>query len=211
MSEKERGRKGQGNEAGGSWFKDAVVIAAIIGAFGTVVAAVIYVAPDLIECLRSNGPTPTPKVILLEDFEPQRAMNWWSPDSKVFQYAETNSRADGGAYSLQVDYAKTDTYQFIAAEIPSHRRNFQATNELQVSVYGEVTLLVKLEDEDLQQAEVCTVSGTNAAGWSRLSCDYTGVESRIDLGHVKNIFLFPAPGDNAAKGTFYLDRLLVKE
>jgi hypothetical protein len=155
-------------------------------------------------------PTPTPLTTILEDFEEAKRLNWWTPSYHAFEYRESDYRVHNGVRSLQIDYAKTEAYQFIAAEIPTGLRDFRGARKLQLWVYGRTTLLIKFQDESLREAEICKKSTTNPGGWNLLSCDYTEARARIDIGHIKNILFFPAPGDSAAQGTFYFDDLILR-
>jgi hypothetical protein len=156
-------------------------------------------------------PTNTPVPLLIEDFERTMRMTWWSPDPHVFSYILTSDQAHGGIQSLRIEYRKSDTYQFIGAEPPSNLRDFSQTQILQVWVYGQVNLLLKLEDEDGQQADVATQNATDASGWNLLRFNYTGVASRVSLTRIKNLFFFPAPGDLSASGVVYFDDIALSK
>jgi hypothetical protein len=148
--------------------------------------------------------TSTPEAgCVLEDFEGPRRMSWWSLEPAVFSYAETSEQAHGGARSLRVEYSKSDTYQFLGAEVPSGLCDFSKAQSLRVWVYGDVSLLLKLEDKNGTQADVSKQKAADPYGWSRLTFDYSGVQ--LNLHNIKNIFFFPAPGDASASGIFYLD------
>ncbi len=141
----------------------------------------------------------------IEDFEGVRKVTWFSPDPQVFSYAETELRAQTGNYSFRVVYHKTDTYQYIGAADVGCCFPRSVDQELRVWVYGAVKLLVKLEDQDLRQAEIGIQEAVDPEGWSLLTFDYSSVKSQVNLGRIKTILFFPAPGDPLAAGEFLLD------
>ncbi|MBI5294373.1 MAG: carboxypeptidase regulatory-like domain-containing protein [Chloroflexi bacterium] len=152
--------------------------------------------------------TPTVEPYLgcrIEDFEGARKVNWFSPDPQVFSYAETDLRAHSGTYSFRVVYHKTDTYQYVAAANVGCCFPRGVDQELRVWVYGAVKLLVKLEDQDLRQAEIGIKEAVDPEGWTLLTFDYSSVKSQVNLGRLKTILFFPAPGDPLAAGEFLLD------
>ena len=156
------------------------------------------------------APTETPTVMpypacAVENFEDGRKVNWFSPDPQVFSYAESSLRAHEGRTSFRVVYHKTNTYQFIGAADVGCCFPRGMDQQLRVWVYGEVTLLVKLEDEQGRQAEIGIGEATDPAGWTLLTFDYSSVASDINLGRLKAILFFPAPGDSTASGEFFLD------
>lgn len=150
----------------------------------------------------SETPYPGCKV---EDFEAARKVTWFSPDPNVFSYGESDLHAHSGALSFRVVYNKTDTYQFMGAADVSCCFLRGLNQELRVWVYGDVTLLVKLEDERLRQAEIGIGHATDPNGWTLLTFDYSNAASQINLGRLKTILFFPAPGDHSASGEFFMD------
>jgi len=148
--------------------------------------------------------TPPPEC-LIEDFEGDRKGTWWSPDPDVFEYRESSEQALGGNQSLKVIYDKTAEFQFIGVELPNSLCKFQDAQKLHVWVYGEVTLLLKLEDYDLKQADVSEQSSTTPGEWMLLTFNYAGVADKVDLQNIKGFFLFPAPGNKSATGIFFID------
>jgi len=151
-------------------------------------------------------PTPTPVVEVIEDFEGARKMNWFTPDSRVFSYNEASEQVYNGNQSFRIEYAKTDTYQFIGADpIQSKVGNFQGAQALQVAVHGQVTILLKLENENQPGVgiEVGRQNATNPNGWSLIRFNLAGLDDEF-LSNVKMLF-FPDPGDVSTSGVFYLD------
>jgi hypothetical protein len=194
-----------------------VLVALLLSACGFFVrispapTAPMIIAPPTPTNILVPEPPPTPIPILLEDFESTMRMKWWSPDPHVFSYILTSEQAHGGIQSLRIEYRKSDTYQFIGAEPPSNPRDFSQTQILQVWVYGQVNLLLKLEDQDGQQADVATQNATDSSGWKLLRFNYTGVANRVNLNRIKNLFFFPAPGDRSASGVVYFDDIALSE
>jgi len=148
--------------------------------------------------------TPLPEC-LIEDFEGERNGMWWSPDPDVFKYQETHEQVFNGNQSLEVIYNKTSEYQFVGVELPMNLCNFQDAKKLHVWVYGEVTLLLKLEDHNSTEVDVSEQSSMTPDNWTLLTFNYVGVADKIDLQNIKGFFLFPEPEDESATGTFYLD------
>ena len=147
---------------------------------------------------------------VLEDFEDDVHVNWWTPDPQAFQYSKTSQRAQSGTHSFKVDYSKSSTYQFIGADpISPQLADFRGVQSLDMWVYGQVSLLLKLEGRDYQQVEAGVLNASDPQGWSLLQFDLSGLADQIDLSRVKLLF-FPAPGDATASGTFYLDDLMVR-
>jgi hypothetical protein len=143
---------------------------------------------------------------VIEDFEGIATdLTWYSPDPDNFDFFLTNEQRRFGSQSYRIDYAKDDTFQLVGAEVPSRLRNFAWAQTLELYVYGQETILFKLEDEFGNQAEVNTKFAPNPAGWSLLSFNYTNVQDKVDLGHIIRVFFFPTPGDAAASGTIYFD------
>ena len=145
----------------------------------------------------------------LEDLEGAARLTWWSPDPSVFNYFRTNYLAHGGSWSLRVEYRKTNIYQFLGAEPRPELRNFSWAQTLEVWVYGQVTLFLKLEDQQLRQADVATLTTTSPTMWTLLRFNYAHTATSIDLAHIKNLFFFPAPGNPTATGVIYLDDISV--
>lgn len=158
----------------------------------------------------TKTPTPPTPVCMLEDFESGRQMNWWSPDPAVFfDFRETSELAHSGTQSFKVKYSKSDTYQFMGAELPADSCDFARGRTLQMWVHGKVTLLLKLEDQSLRQFDISEQRVTEATGWTPLIFDYTAAGSALDLSRIKSILLFPAPGDPSASGEIFLDDIAV--
>jgi len=154
------------------------------------------------------SPTPSP-VCVIEDFENSRRGIWWSPDSNVFSYQETNKQAINSNLSLIITYIKSDTFQFIAFEPERGLCSFNNGNNFHVWVYGEVTLLLKLEDSNGNEFDIGERSASISDDWTLLEFNYADAVGTIDLGDVKNIKLFPMPGNASASGVFYLDDLSI--
>jgi len=153
----------------------------------------------------------TPPVVIYEDFEDGYDLTWWDFGEGVFTWDIKDDQAHGGIYSLRVDYAKTGTYQFIGAEIEAgtSRRDFSQHVTVVLWVYGKVDMLLKFEDSSGHGEDVGIQSATNPNGWSKLEYDYSHLADQMDLTDVKNFLFFPAPGDPAASGTFYLDDIQI--
>jgi hypothetical protein len=147
---------------------------------------------------------------ILEDFEAERRFNWWSPDPQTFLYGETDQRAQSGKRSFKVDFHKSSPYQFIGADpISSELADFRGAQFLEVWVYGQVSLLLKIEDQNFKQVEVGVLDAADPQGWNLLRFELNGIADQIDLSRVK-LFFFPAPGDASASGTFFLDNLVLR-
>lgn len=146
---------------------------------------------------------------LLDTFDSGMQMNWWTPDSDVFAYFTSSNQTRQGSQSLQINYTKDDTYQFMGAEVPVGQRDFSWARTVNIYVYGQVPILLKLEDESLVQRDVVTMQATNPSGWTLLSFDITGLRSYLDLRHIKSLFFFPAPGDSSASGTIFFDTISI--
>lgn len=162
----------------------------------------------------TSTPTSTPTMTpipcrLLDTFDSGMQMNWWTPDSDVFAYFTSSNQTRQGSQSLQINYTKDDTYQFMGAEVPVGQRDFSWARTVNIYVYGQVPILLKLEDESLVQRDVVTKQATNPSGWTLLSFDITGLRSYLDLRHIKSLFFFPAPGDSSASGTIFFDTISI--
>ncbi len=176
-------------------------------ATGTAIA-LLFTPTHMPEPTPTDTPTPTntpTPVCIIENFESGRQITWWSPDPEVFNYGETSEQAHNGNQSFKVKYHKNDTYQFIGAELPSNLCDFTKAQTLQVWGYGQVTLLLKLEDEKQNQVDISEQRSTAVNDWTLLTFNYKNAGNSINLSQVKGIFLFPAPGDTSAGGEFFLD------
>lgn len=156
-------------------------------------------------------PTRAPRQTVLDSFEGGQQMDWWSPDSHVFSWGATDERAYLGNQSLKIRYTKTDTYQFVAFEVSSDLRDFSWAQVLRVWVYGNVTVLLKLEDETLSQADVAILDATNSTGWTLLSFNLQTVSNKIDLNRIRTVFFFIEPGNVSASGEIYFDSVALQE
>jgi hypothetical protein len=138
-------------------------------------------------------------------------MNWWSPDPQVFSYAPSGEQVVQGSQSFHVQYQKTDTFQFIAFEVVPDLSNFNWARTLSVWVYGDVTILLKLEDQSLNQADVAILEANNPSGWTQLTFPIQSVANLVDLSQVKTVFFFIEPGNTTASGVTYLDSVALQE
>lgn len=146
---------------------------------------------------------------LIEDFEADRRVNWWCPDPQAFNYGETSQKARSGTRSFRIEYTKSSPYQFIGADpISPDLADFRGAQSLQMWVYGQVSLLLKLEDPTYQVVDVGVLNASDPQGWSLLQFDLSGLTQQIDLSRVKLLF-FPYPGDSTANGSFFLDDLIL--
>lgn len=155
----------------------------------------------------SNTPTWTPVPCMsIETFEGSRQVQLFSFDPDVFSYAETGEKSYLGSRSLLVEYTKNGKpYPFLGAEIPSALRNFSPYSTFQFAVYGQGDFLLKLEDENGQQADVATLTASSPNGWTLLSYPLARVRGKVDLSRVKVFLIFPAPGDGSSVNQIYID------
>jgi hypothetical protein len=157
------------------------------------------------------APTSTPRVIVLESFEGGPQMNWWSPDPHVFSFAPTGEQAVLGSQSFKINYQKTDTFQFVAFEVLPAFNDFSEAQTLRVWVYGDVAILLKLEDQDLSQADVAILDAGNPNGWTQLTFNIQSVATKVDLSQVRTVFSFIEPGNMTASGVIYFDNIALQE
>ena len=89
---------------------------------------------------------------------------------------------------------------------PDHREQRHDAQALQVWVYGDAAILLKLEEKDNPglSLDISTERGDDAEGWNLLSFSLAGARARLDLSSVKMLF-FLAPGDPSASGVIYFD------
>jgi hypothetical protein len=152
------------------------------------------------------SPTYTPiPCEVIESFPGSTELNWWSPDPDTFDFLLTSEQSYRESHSYKIDYRKNDTFQHVAAEVLAAHPDFSGYRRLELWVYGNETILFKIEDQAGDQADVGELTATNANGWNHLIFDYTGVSNDVDLSRVKNIFFFLAPGNSSASGTVYFD------
>jgi RNA polymerase sigma-70 factor (ECF subfamily) len=148
---------------------------------------------------------------MLEDFENVSQVNWWSLDTNVFEYFTTDEQAHFGDRSFKITYQKTDTFQFVGAELAPEMRDFSDYGVVEVWVYGQVDLLLRFEDVEGKQADIGEQVATNLDGWSRLRFDYSHISEPIDLTQIHQIYLFPSPGDPGASRTIFLDDISLSQ
>ena len=152
---------------------------------------------------------------MLDDFEdssfwtPDTTVGWWDIDgTTVYRHTQSLDPSHGGFGAMRVDYTKSNLpWSLFGAFISDTNplRNFRGKTRLTVWVRGNATLLVKLRDRQLREAEIGRQTATNPGGWNKLVFDYG--EAPIELSDVDNIMFFVEPGDPAAAGTIFLDDL----
>lgn len=145
---------------------------------------------------------------LLEDFQRFRYLNWWTPDPDAFKYSD---RRWFLCQPMKIKFNKSDTYQFIGAEVPVGARDFSWAEVFEVWVYGDIDLLLVLEDEQYNKADIATLSASSSQGWSLLRYNYSSARNKVDLAHIRNLLLFPYPGNPAASGKIYIDNLALSD
>jgi hypothetical protein len=161
-------------------------------------------------------PTPTPVLVVLEDFEAGWNAEWWHSEvPPVMEFQETNEKAHDSNQSLKVTYTKTNTYQFLGADYTeTDKANFRGASALQVWVYGNVNLLLKIEGSK-GSSDASIQTADNATGWTLLTYSLVGMDERVGLDSVKLLF-FPAPGVSPVDENmpdspivFYLDDIVL--
>lgn len=171
-----------------------------------------------VSCIGSTGnlpvgeaapcPSPTPLPPPIETFENESGLLWFTVDPpEIIGFLKTAERSFQGSQSLRIDYRTNNnqSYIFAGAELPTNLRDFSGKARLQVWVYGETPILLKLEDENGTQGDVEVVRATNPNGWSLVQFDLSRARNSVDLSRIKVIFFFPAPGDPSASGAIFLD------
>jgi uncharacterized Tic20 family protein len=166
-----------------------------------------------------NSPTPEPKIFKIPINNPifdnnlDNNLSWWlnryEYKKPIYQIQATNKYAHSGEYSLQIDYKKDNTFQFIGVEITSDffQKNFSDCNTVVVWVYGQTKVLLKLENINSVACDISTQKATIPNDWNKLTFNYSRLAKQIDLTNIQNLLFFIAPGDPNAFGTIYLDDL----
>lgn len=174
----------------------------------------------------NHQPPPPPLYRILEEFTPDSDdpnlpapylhTTWWTTieDEDVFTFSVLPGTeampARSGPHMAQVDYEKTDTYQFLGAELPVESRDLSWAEVIDVWVKGDVTLLMKVEEDVTKdEDELETLVSISADEWSLLRYDITDLTT-VDPSKIKSLKFFPAPGDASASGTFYIDSIVTR-
>lgn len=157
--------------------------------------------------------------IVIEDFEdgnmwsPDTTLGWWDNDgSTVYNRWVSKDPSHGGFNGMSVDYNKNGlawslTAGFISASNPN--RDFSQRNRLTFWIHGIGEVLVKLRDRQYNEVELGTVGFSNAVGWTRVSLDYSWVDT-IDLTDVDNILFFVDPGEAWTSGNIAIDDIVIE-
>jgi hypothetical protein len=168
----------------------------------------VATVPDLSEVPEVPSTSTPEPVCVLENFEDGVKNNWWSPNPTVFKYGVKSEPVFAGEGSFGVEYTKSDTYQFIAFEI-STDCDFSKATKLQVWVYGDVKLLLKLEDGNMEEHDISTKSADKPDGWTQLVYNYQNMGEQLDLSNITQAKFFVAPDDTSASGEFYFDEIVL--
>ncbi len=152
--------------------------------------------------------------ITIESFEedgfwnPDTALGWWDADgAAVYNRSASEDPSHGGFESMKVEYSKNNfPWSYFAGYISTSNvlRDFTSRGRLVVWAYGSADILVKLRDRSGNEAELGAAHAANLSGWTKLTFDYTNVNS-VDLSDIENIMFFVAPGEPSASGVVYLD------
>ena len=158
-------------------------------------------------------------VVIYEDFENNSVLplTWQGLDGALNQgvpavYTFTTESDPSPDYvgddALKVDFHKRNKYNFLQATIESgNRRNFTSKNTLVVWVYGQATMLAKLEDSNGVGQDIGIRTATDT-GWNQLLFNYAHLTN--NLSSISKILLCVEPDSGSASGTIYLDDIGLK-
>ena len=152
--------------------------------------------------------------LLIEDFEDTTyEFNWWTFDSTIINYKQTNEKAKCGDHSFKISFKKSDTYQFVGANIIDRsKRNLASHNVISFWVYGSVSLLIKFEDSNKVGLDIGTLKSTKADDWSKLTFKFDpSSKGDINFANIENIMIFIEPGDSTAHGTIFIDDIKIQK
>lgn len=166
--------------------------------------------PSAVSTTAAALTNPQVAVCTLEDFEGEGQLIWWMPETNEFSYRRTSEQVYSGDQALRVSYTKKDTFEFLAAEVPGGAcSDFSQGQSVRVWVFGEVNLLLKLEDQSGKAVDISDQSAKNPDGWVLLIFELSSVEKVIDLTRIRQLMFFPAPDDVSASGVFFIDDIEV--
>ncbi|MDP3786785.1 MAG: discoidin domain-containing protein [Candidatus Omnitrophota bacterium] len=147
-----------------------------------------------------------------EDFDGiSRVDLWWDVDgTTVYQRSVDSTIYHDGAKSMKVNYNKNGLpWSYFAAKPVQngYSNNFSGASYFTFWVYGNVSLLVKVEDNQggfwEQNVSTQTPSTTD---WEQMTVNLWQATG-VNLGNIKNVIFFVAPGDAYATGTLNIDEI----
>jgi hypothetical protein len=143
---------------------------------------------------------------VIDDFEGNRDhLGWADGGDGVYQLTPESGVTNTGTGALKVDYNKNGYAWANFAAVFDGDKNFSSSDSLKASVYGDATLLLKLETSAQPIEKTFTVTGNE---WHQIEWVFTAAEKE-KLQAVKRLLVFAAPGTDQASGTFYLDDIQV--
>jgi hypothetical protein len=144
---------------------------------------------------------------VLEDFEGGRQNNWLPPDPNAYWFWDLSelSPPHRGQDALAVTYYRPDPDQFIAFEVTVDS-DFTAFGQIQMWVFGAVTLQLELEDLNSNTLELDPATAVNPQGWTLLEFNYAGADG-INLGAIQVVKIFVVPDDTTIMGRIVLDEI----
>jgi hypothetical protein len=154
--------------------------------------------------------TASPPYQVYEDFEDGMTMVWGDSDPVGITLEISGEHARYGTQSLKVVFVKSRPFDYILAQPNPALCDISQGSVFDLWVYGEVDILFKLGDWNRNEADVKKLRAVDPEGWSLLRYDYSHVADLVDLTCINSFFLFPAPGDDAASGTIYLDEIVIR-
>ncbi|TJY42948.1 hypothetical protein E5161_08255 [Cohnella pontilimi] len=143
---------------------------------------------------------------IIDDFEGNHNhLGWKDNGDGVYTLTPVSDVTHTGTGALKVDYNKNgNAWAFFGAAFDGDK-NFSSSDSLKASVYGDATLLFKLETATQPIEKTFTVTGND---WHQIEWVFTAAEKE-KLQSVKRLLIFAAPGADQANGTFYLDDVQV--
>jgi hypothetical protein len=150
---------------------------------------------------------------VFEDFDGQSQVNvWWDSDPGVFTRTATPVATDGGA-GMRVEFNKNGlAFAFFASEPRQDgtANNFAGASRFRFWIHGNVELLVKVEDTagGFYEQRVDTQTA-DPDDWEPAIVDLAQAVN-MNLGAIRNVLFFPAPGQPTATGAFTVDGFLVQ-
>jgi hypothetical protein len=152
---------------------------------------------------------PFPYAYIVTNFEEEKQVDWFTLDEGVYSYSEVVEPTYSGNKAFSIEYNKSDTYQFIGAALPPIMRDFSEVALVQLQVYGEVCILLKLEDENFFGIDIDEKQCSEQTdAWTSLQFTMEDVGA-LDLTRVRTLLFFIEPGEDSASGTIILDDIVL--
>jgi len=115
-----------------------------------------------------------------------------------------------GQSALNVKYEKTGSWDYWVLNL-DQPLDVKPYRFLKVEVYGHERLIVKLFTTPTSQEDIGTLTAEKPEQWNELAYDLsTMYRGKADLGDVRKLLVFPAPGEQKS-GEFFIGKIWLSD